>query len=300
MDKVVLICGPTGIGKSALALDLAQRYKGEIINSDSMQVYKHMQIGTAKPSLEERAIVPHHLFDIKELNETFSVADFQRLVRQKIAEVTARGHLPILVGGTGLYLKAALFDYTFPMQTNTPTTYEHLSDEALYTEVEKRNPAAAQSIHPHNRKRLLRALAIAETMRSEKITLPPKQSSIPLYDFLCLGLTSDRSYVYERINQRVETMFANGLEAEARFVLSYPGLSLTAKQAIGYKEFLSYFDNTLSLEQVKLAIQQASRRYAKRQYTWFNNQFEVVWFDVQTSFIAQIDREMAVFLNDSF
>lgn len=294
MQKVIVICGPTAIGKSHLALQLATKYQGEIISGDSMQVYRGMHIGTAKPSKEELALVPHHLIDICALSETFSVADFQTRVRQIIAEIHKRGRLPILVGGTGLYLKAALYDYQFPTTQDVLPSYDHLSTQEMWQTLTLHAPHMLTTIHPNNRKRLLRAYAMFQHRQA-----PKKAATQPMYHYLCIGLTSDRDTVYQRINQRVLAMIEQGLEEEARNVLATPNLSVTARQAIGYKEWIPYFQQQISLPEVISSIQQATRRYAKRQYTWFSNQFDLHWFDVQQpGYLEKIHQEVEVFLHE--
>ncbi len=298
MQKVLVICGPTGIGKSALSIDLALKYHGEIISGDSMQIYKKMNIGTAKPDPEDLAKVPHHLIDIKELEETFSVADFQTLVRYKIAEIASRHHLPIIVGGTGLYLKAALYDYVFPQEIHDSEIYANEANHELHEKLRLLDPQAASEIHPNNRKRIIRALNIATTTDYNKSATLLKQAHVPLYDVLCVGLTSDRDFVYGRINRRVDKMFEQGLLQEASEILACPSISLTAKQAIGYKEFIPYFEGRATLDEVKEKIKQASRRYAKRQFTWFNNQMDVSWFDIRGDYHSAICEELEVFLHE--
>lgn len=292
MNKVILICGPTGIGKSSLALDLAQHFNFEIISGDSMQVYRSMNIGTAKATLEEMNLVPHHLVNIKNVDEAFSVADFQKLGREAIATIYNKNKIPLIVGGTGLYLKALLYDFNFGPEQEIKA-FDSLSNEEIYEKLVQLNPEVKDKIHLNNRKRLVRALNLA---KNDNLSF--KKNDNPLYNFLCIGLTSERTFVYERINKRVDEMFMLGLEEEVRVVLNHKNLSLTAKQAIGYKEFTPYFEGKITVEEVKENIKQATRRYAKRQYTWFNNQLDVIWFDIQDkNYKEEVLKQIERFLN---
>lgn len=277
MTKVLVICGPTGVGKSDFGRYLAKQYKGEIINGDSMQVYKEMNIGTAKDSLKDREEIPHHLFDIKTIKESFSVAEFKKLLSKSIKEVADRGHLPIIVGGTGLYLKAGLYDYEFKDKGNEKHNLESKTTEELYALLEMVDPETSQEIHPNNRKRIIRAIELFYETGIGKSGLNKIQEHKPVYDVLFIGLTRPREELYKAIDERVDKMMVAGLEQEARYVLENADKSSTALQAIGYKEFLNCYDN----EEIKSRIKLNTRRFAKRQYTWFNNQLPVYWVDVQ-------------------
>ena len=280
MDRVLVVCGPTGVGKTKLSIDLAKYYDGEIINVDSMQIYKEMNIGTAKIKEEEKEGVPHHLFDIYSIKECANVADFQVLVRQKIEEVKNRNKLPILVGGTGLYVKASLYDYSFVETDTTKNKYDGFTNDELYEMLKAKDPKSAEKFHANNRKRIIRSLEIVDYTGQTKSEIEEKQEHKLVYDALFLTLTMDREKLYERINKRVEIMIEEGLEQEVAYIVENASANTTALQAIGYKEFIPYFHGEYSLEQVIDDIKKNSRHYAKRQYTWFRNQIDANWIDI--------------------
>ena len=280
MDRVLVVCGPTGVGKTKLSIDLAKYYDGEIINVDSMQIYKEMNIGTAKIKEEEKEGVPHHLFDIYSIKECANVADFQVLVRQKIEEVKNRNKLPILVGGTGLYVKASLYDYSFVETDTTENKYDGFTNDELYEMLKVKDPKSAEKFHANNRKRIIRSLEIVDYTGQMKSEIEEKQEHKLVYDALFLTLTMDREKLYERINNRVEIMMEEGLEQEVAYIVENASANTTALQAIGYKEFIPYFHGEYSLEQVIDDIKKNSRHYAKRQYTWFRNQIDANWIDI--------------------
>lgn len=287
MDKqydVVAIIGPTASGKTALSIKLASLLNGEIINGDAMQVYKRLDIGTAKITEEEMQGIPHHLLDIKEPTENFSVAEYQQLVRAKIEEITARGKLPILVGGTGLYIQSVLYDFHF-----TKDEIDEEARQAYYAELEKVGPEAmharlaaidpktAETIHPNNTRRVIRALEMAELSGTSKANEEHNRGDIPLYHHLILGIELNREILYERINLRVEMMMEKGLLEEARALYDAGIHDTQAVKAIGYKELFAYFEGRSTLEEAVEAIKQNSRRYAKRQLTYFRNKMDVRW-----------------------
>lgn len=275
MEKVIVIVGPTAVGKTALSIALAKKLKGEIINADSTQVYKYMNIATAKATLKEQEGIPHHLLDIKELEEDYSVYDFQKDVREKIKEILGRDHMPILVGGTGFYIKASLYDYHFD-EEEEKENYDNFTTEELYSKLSKQDPKT--EIHPHNRKRIERALTYMKHHHqpySEK-----EKTETCLYDVTWIGLTTDRETLYRRINDRVDVMIQNGLLEEAQMIYSTHIRSKAVMTPIGYKELFPYFEGTSSLEDCVDKIKQHSRNYAKRQYTWFRNQMNITWYEV--------------------
>lgn len=275
MEKVIVIVGPTAVGKTALSIAIAKQLNGEIINADSTQVYKYMNIATAKATPEEQEGIPHHLLDIKELEEDYSVYDFQKDVRKKIQEIHQRGKMPILVGGTGFYIKAALYDYQFDHE-EVKENYEDYTTEELYQQLLQEDPQT--EIHPHNRKRIERALTYIKNHHqpySEK-----EKTETCLYDVTWIGLTTDRETLYNRINKRVDVMLQNGLLEEAKMIYSTGIRSKAVMTPIGYKELFPYFDGDSSLEECIDKIKQHSRNYAKRQYTWFRNQMDIMWYDV--------------------
>lgn len=280
--KILAIVGPTGIGKTSLSIRLAKLFDGEIISCDSMQVYKQMNIGTAKVTEREKEGIPHYLLDEQEYDEPYNVMIFQTKCRDAIQTIQNKNKLPILCGGTGLYLKAALYDYEFEEEQEDTeyTAYLHsLSNEQLVELLKQKDEKALEKIHPNNRKRVIRALQIAHSGKN-KTQREEEQCHEPLYDIFFLGLDIDRDILHERINKRVDLMFKEGLVKEVEELFSDPQTwGYTSFQGIGYKEFKEYFEHTRMLEEVKDKIKVHSRQYAKRQYTWFKNQMKVHWFD---------------------
>ncbi|MBE6107200.1 MAG: tRNA (adenosine(37)-N6)-dimethylallyltransferase MiaA [Erysipelotrichaceae bacterium] len=282
MKKVLVITGPTAVGKSDLAVDLSILLNGEVISGDSIQVYRGFDIGSGKITEEEMKGIIHHNLDVLDPKENYSVALFQKQAREAIDAVSARGKLPVLCGGTGLYLKACFYDYEFETDSKELdlTLYEKMTNEELVSYLKEKDEKSLETIHPNNRKRLIRACAIASTGKTKTESIEAQKKEM-IYDTLILGLTCDRALLYERINQRVRKMQKNGLKQEIEHLLSQ-GISFEdqSMQGIGYKEWKGYFEGTMTEEEVIEAIQIHSRQFAKRQYTWFNNQFPVVWFDV--------------------
>ena len=281
-DKILAIVGPTGVGKTSLSIKLAKLLDAEIISCDSMQVYRKMDIGTAKVTETEKAGIPHYLVDVQEYDEPYNVMIFQKKCRNAIQAIQDKGKLPILCGGTGLYLKAALYDYVFEEETEDQeyTNYLHsLTNEKLVEMLTKEDKKDLEKIHPNNRKRLIRALQIAHSGKN-KTQREEEQKHEPLYDIYFLGLDVDRELLHKRINKRVDQMFEDGLVKEVKTLFSNPETwEYTSFQGIGYKEFKDYFTNKKDLEEIKESIKIHSRQYAKRQYTWFKNQMKVHWFD---------------------
>ena len=268
MDKVVIITGPTAVGKTKCSLLIAERLKTEIINGDAYQIYKGMDIGTAKPSKDELSKIKHHLMDYLDPLENFSVADYQRIVRDKISEFKSKNIIPLIVGGSGLYLESVICNYTFDGKTRDHSfeeKYKNLSNEELHLLLKDLDNVSYNEIHPNNRKRVLRALEIA--LNNEQKGTKKKEM---LYDALVIVLNDDREVLYNRINKRVDQMLEEGLLEEVKSF--YPNkLGLTAKAAIGYKELFDYFDGNSTKEEAIDKIKQYSRNYAKRQLTWFRN-----------------------------
>lgn len=273
---IIVIAGPTGVGKTKLSIELAKKLNGEIINADSTQIFKELNIATAKVTNKEMENVPHHLIDIKEITENYTVCDYQKDARKKIKEIEARGHIPILVGGTGLYIKAALYDYEFQEETNYKTDYSNFTKEELYEELLKVDPNT--EIHMNNRKRVERALDYFK--ENHQPFSSKEHTNQLLYDTIFIGLTTDREILYERINTRVEEMLKQGLLEEAKKIYQSMIRTKAVMTPIGYKELFEYFDGNCTLEDSIHCIQQRSRNYAKRQYTWFNHQLPMKWFDV--------------------
>ncbi|MBD5424439.1 MAG: tRNA (adenosine(37)-N6)-dimethylallyltransferase MiaA [Allobaculum sp.] len=285
MDKVIAIVGPTGTGKSDLAITLAKVLDGEVISADSMQVYKGMDIGTAKIRPEEMQGIPHYLLDVYEPSQDWNVKAFQMYCRQAIADITSRGKVPILCGGTGLYIKAALYDYTFDEEDqesqDQAKQLDSKSNEELVVLLQEKDPKSLEKIHPNNRKRLLRAATMA-CFGVSKTTREEKQNHEPLYDFYLVGLKDDRQKEIEKINQRVDQMFEQGLPQEVRTLFSNPSSRKgNSFQGIGYKEFNGWLDGRDDLESVKEQIKIHTRQYARRQMTWFRRQMAVHWYHPQ-------------------
>jgi len=282
MSKIIVIVGPTGVGKTKMGVELAKKLNGEIISGDSVQVYKRLDIGSAKVKEEEKEGIEHYLIDIKEIEENYSVYEFQKEVREKIKLILDKGKIPILVGGTGLYLKAALYDYEFKSGDNLEfNEYENLSNEQAYELLSKLDPTEAKKLHVNNRIRVVRALNIIENNKMSKTELLEKQEHKLLYNATFIGLTAPRDIVYERINKRVDKMVSEGLLNEVETLFNeYKEKEYSCFKAIGYKELFEYFRGNISLEESIELIKKRSRNYAKRQYTWFNNQFDTHWFEV--------------------
>ena len=291
---IIVIAGPTGVGKTKLSIELAKKLNGEIINADSTQVFKGLNIATAKVTKEEMENIPHHLIDIKEITEDYTVYDYQKDARKKIKEIETRGHIPILVGGTGLYIRAALYDYEFQEETNYKTDYSNFTKEELYEELLKVDPNT--EIHMNNRKRVERAL---EYFKENHQPFSSKEHTNQLlYDTIFIGLTTDREILYERINTRVEEMLKQGLLEEAKEIYQSMIRTKAVMTPIGYKELFEYFDGNCTLEDSIHCIQQRSRNYAKRQYTWFNHQLPMKWFDVNLKDFNKTIQEVVKYIEE--
>ena len=262
---ILAIIGPTAVGKTKLSIELAKKYNAIIINCDAMQVYQGLDIGTAKATLEEQEGIPHELLDFVPVTQNYTVYDYQKDARKLLEKYQGRNI--IFVGGTGLYLKSTLYDYRFYEETTT-NSYDNLTNEELY------NLALAKdknmNIHPNNRKRLVRFLN-----KEVQEYVEPK----PLYDFKIIGLTTSRDILYDKINKRVDVMFQNGLLTEVKSFYDQGIHSKALETGIGYKELYQYFDNKITLDEAKELIKKNSRHYAKRQYTFFNHQLDVKWFN---------------------
>lgn len=281
---VVAIIGPTASGKTALSIRLAKEIDGEIINGDSMQIYRGLDIGTAKITKEEMEGIPHHLLDIKEPSESFSVAEYQQLVRGKIEEIQSRGKMPIIVGGTGLYVQSVLYDFQFTKQEINEQArddyykeLQQIGPEAMHQKLVQIDPVAAAQIHPNNTRRIIRALEMAQLAGVSRAEEQFNRGDIPLYKHLIIGMNMEREKLYERINLRVDLMMEAGLLEEVRSLFDAGIRDVQSIKAIGYKELYAYFDGLISLEEAIEQIKQNSRRYAKRQLTYFRNKMDVQW-----------------------
>lgn len=305
LPKVLAIVGPTAVGKTSLGILLASKYNGEIISGDSLQVYRGLDIGTAKASKKEREATPHYLIDIRNIDENYSAADFQKEGRKLITEITERRKLPIIVGGTGLYIQSLLYDYTLgnnheafsnELRIELDRFYQDYGAEQLWNILQQEDTIAAKSIHPNNVRRVIRAIEV-KRLTGESI-VNTNSTPAPLYHHKLLGLTMPRNDLYNRINERVDIMMRTGLLEEAKILASHRDKQCA--QGIGYKELFPYFDGTASLEDATNAIKQNSRRYAKRQLTWFRNRMEVEWWDIvsQPDNIELIDQEITKWLKE--
>ena len=260
MEKVIVVIGPTSVGKTKMGVALAKKLNGEVISGDSMQVYRQMDIGTAKVTIEEMEGVTHHCIDILDPKDQYSVHDFQQTVRKQITEITNRGHVPIIVGGTGLYIKAALYDYTFSEMENNHDEinkkYKDYTNEQLYAHLKQIDEESAKILHFNNRRRVLRAIEIYEQTGQKKSEMINEQEHICLYDAYFVGLTLPRELLYERINLRVDLMMKNGLQGEMESLIKQ-GLTREnqSMKAIGYKEWFDYFEGKCDLNEVSENIQ---------------------------------------------
>lgn len=291
-NKIIAVAGPTASGKTALSVKIAKELGGEIVSCDSMQIYKGMDIGTAKPSLEERCGVPHHMIDIISPDEKYNVVSYKRDAEAAIDDILKRGRVPVLAGGTGLYMDSVLSNTAFSENSSFSVVRERLEKlfeekgrEYIFEMLEKIDPEAAEKIHPNNTRRVIRALEIYETT-GKTLTQANIESKRPeKYESLVIGLMWDRETLYERINERVERMMAEGLLKEVE-TLRKKGMKAeyTSMQAIGYKELFEYFEGNCTLEEAKEKIKQESRRYAKRQMTWLKRNKKINWLILQKDY----------------
>ena len=287
--KIIIIGGPTATGKTKLSVSLAKKFSGEIISADSVQIYKKLDIGSAKPTKEEMEEIPHYMIDIIEPTDSFSVCDFVMRAKAHIEDISARGKLPIIVGGTGLYISSLVDNVNF---TETETDYslrdellkkaENIGAEALHDELLKIDPESAERIHPNNIKRVVRALEIYYQTGKTMTQHNARSKTVPSpYDFKMYALSSERSLIYDRINRRVDSMVENGLFGEVSYLLA-SGVTrdMQSMQGIGYKEIVSYFEGNLTKDEAIEKVKQNSRRYAKRQLTWFTRDERYMWLDI--------------------
>lgn len=273
MNKVIIIAGPTGVGKTKLSISIAKALHTKIINGDAFQVYKYMDILTAKIKEEEKSGITHYMFDILEPTEEFSVAEYQKQVRTLVDTLNDEGIIPIIVGGSGLYLDSVIYDYQFPETSSreSDSMYDEYSNEELHEILEKLNPEAALKIHMNNRKRVIRAIELSKTTG----TINSFNNKL-VYDALVFFLEDERENLYEIINKRVDEMIDNGLLEEVKFLNDHFALSKTAKGAIGLKELLPYLNNEINLDEAIDNIKKNTRHFAKRQFTWYRNKDNVI------------------------
>ena len=276
---ILVLTGPTGSGKTDMAISLAKKLGGAIINADAFQVYRELNIATAKPSEAQRLEVPHFLFDFVPISSSYSVYEYQADLRATIADLQEI-HKPIIIaGGTGLYIRAGLYDYSFPEEKVVDlSVYEKMDEDTLYAALQKMDPEEAKTIHPHNRIRVLRAIKVYLSSGKKKSEIKAEQKHQPIYDDVYFfGLNAERAPLYERVNQRVEEMFKAGLVEENRALYEKYGETPRAFQAIGVKELFPYYHREKNLEECKKEIQKNTRHYVKRQETFFRHQFDIHW-----------------------
>ena len=287
-QPLIILTGPTAVGKTALSVALAKRIGGEIISADSMQVYRGMDIGSAKVTEEERQGVPHHLIDVLDPEDEFNVVLFQKMAMKAIREILSRGRYPILVGGTGFYIQSVLYNIDFTenhedgvLRRNLEELANREGNEAVHKLLEEKDPASAAAIHPSNLKRTIRALEYFN-QTGEKISEhnARERGKTSVWNSACFVLTDDRRCLYERIDRRVDKMISNGLVGEVR-ELKRKGCrrDMVSMQGLGYKEILDYLDSRCTLEEAVYTVKRDSRHFAKRQLTWFRREKDVIWLD---------------------
>lgn len=304
---IVAIVGPTASGKTELGVALAKAIDGEVISGDSMQVYQGMDIGTAKVTPDEMDGIPHHLIDILKPDETYSAYDFQQQAQQLITDITTRGKVPIIVGGTGLYIQSVIYDYQFDGETISPETEQRVAEqmaklksytnEAIHDYLGTFDPISQREIHPNNRKRVERAISY---YLSTKKVLSNRKKSTQLtenYDTLLVGIKMSRDTLYSRINSRVDMMLSHGLLDEVQELIELGYESCQSMQAIGYKEIIPVIKNEMPLDEAITLFKQHSRNYAKRQMTWFTNKLNVHWLDREKMSLTSMLSELKPLIN---
>lgn len=288
MKKVVVITGPTAVGKTSLSIELAKTFHAEIINADASQFRKRLNIGTAKITPEEMGGIVHHLIDIIDVEDSFSIKNYQEMGRKKLDEVD----VPFVVGGSGLYLQALLNDYKLDASSRSEERFKDFSNEELYAQLLALDEEAALKLHPNNRRRVERYLELV--MELGKVEPKPP---LPLYDVLTICLVRDRDDLYERINQRTHKMMEAGWVEEA-IRLRSEGIDLSTIKDIGYKEIGEYLDQKLTLEETIEVIQMKTRHYAKRQMTWFRNKMDCIYYDMNQGSIEELNQTIKTFFNN--
>ena len=304
---LVVIVGPTASGKTELSIELAKQINGEIISGDSMQVYKQMDIGTAKVTNEEMDGIPHYMIDILNPDDSFSVYDFKLRAQALIEDITSRGKIPIIAGGTGLYIQSLIYDYPFDDETFSKEVeqktqlqlqkLEPLTNQEVHDYLATFDPQSAKDIHPNNRKRVLRA--IEYYLNTKKLISSRKkvQQFTENYDTLLIGIEMSRKTLYSRINKRVDIMLDHGLFNEVKNLVEQGYESTQSMQAIGYKELVPVVNGELSIDQAVETLKQHSRQYAKRQLTWFKNKLTVQWFNRETMSLQMMLDEITTQIN---
>ncbi|MFB4167411.1 tRNA (adenosine(37)-N6)-dimethylallyltransferase MiaA [Virgibacillus sp. JSM 102003] len=296
---VIAIIGPTAVGKTRLSVEVAKAFNGEIISGDSMQVYEGLDIGTAKITEEEKQGIPHYMIDTKRPYDSFSVADYQVLVQQYIDEISSHQRLPIIAGGSGLYIQAALYDYNFSNQKRDDEVTKRLEEDlnnngglSLHNRLKEIDPNQAAKIHPNNHRRVIRALEIYQTTGLTMTAYQEQQKRESPYNPIFIGLEMDRKLLYQRINARVDDMLKHGLLDEVEMLYKQGLENCQSMRGIGYKEFIPYFKGEQSLIQATETLKKNSRRFAKRQYTWFKNKLDVHWYSITPETIDETFRKI--------
>lgn len=297
MEKVIVICGPTASGKTNLSIELAKKIKGEIVSCDSMQIYREMDIGTAKPTQEEKQGIEHYLLDFVSPEERYSVADYKRDAKKAIKEIIKKGKTPIVVGGTGLYIDSLIYEIEYPNIDFDEKYRQKLESrvreeglEKLYEEAKKIDALAMQKISPKDEKRILRVLEIYHTTGKTKTEQEiASRKNPPEYDYQVYALAWEREILYERINQRVDQMIEQGLIEEVKEIVKRHEKFPTAMQGLGYKEVVTFLEGNATKEEMIEKIKMETRRYAKRQMTWFRKNKQTVWLDGQADVKTNVD-----------
>ncbi len=301
MEKVIVICGPTASGKTGLSIELAKKIKGEIVSADSMQIYQEMDIGTAKPTQEEKQGITHYVMDFVSPEERYSVADYKKEAKKAIKEIIAKGKIPIVVGGTGLYIDSLIYEIEYPSiefdenyRRNLEERVQKEGLETLYKEAKETDPLAIQKISQKDEKRILRILEIYHATGKTKTEQEIESRKKPLeYDYQVYGLKWDRELLYQRINKRVDQMLQQGLIEEVKGILKKHDKFPTAMQGLGYKEVVQFLKGDTTEEEMIEKIKMETRRYAKRQMTWFRKNKQTIWLEGQ----ASIEDNISIILN---
>ena len=286
-EKVIVICGPTASGKTALSIELAKKINGEIVSCDSMQIYKEMNIGTAKPTKEEMQGIKHYMIDIISPDERYSVADYKKQAKESIKEILSKGKVPIVVGGTGLYVDSLIYEIDYPEIEFDEKYREELEQEveergleALYEKAKEIDEEAIKKISSNDKKRILRILEIYHATGKNKTEQEKESRKTPVeFDYKVFALNMDREKLYERINKRVDLMIENGLIEEVENIYKKYNKFPTAMQGLGYKEVVQYLEKRLTKEEMIEKIKQETRKFAKRQLTWFRKNKETIWLN---------------------
>jgi len=303
---LLVITGPTAVGKTELSLKLAEELHGEIISADSMQIYRYMDIGTAKATAEERKRIKHYMIDIINPDETYSLADYQKEADRLIREISARGYLPIMVGGTGLYIRAVVQGFLLPeMEVNHQLRAElremasKHGNEYLHQKLAEIDPEHARKMHPNDLRRIIRAIEIfEETGRNMSYYLEKQKNTPPRYNTLKIGLNRNREELYERVNQRVDLMIKEGLVDEIKNIIKAGyNISTTALQGLGYKEIIGYLNGEYSLEEAINLLKKNTRNYAKRQITWFKREKDLHWFNLTGKSESKVYQEIMALIS---